>query len=48
MLNTRFTEIFATASEAIAAGRAARAEGRVPSIEVVDGIYGRTYHVSVR
>lgn len=48
MLNTRSIQIFSTASEAIAAGRAARAEGRVPSVEVVDGVYGRTYHVSVR
>ena len=48
MLNTRSTEIFRNASDAIAAGVAARADGLVPSIAVVDGIYGRTYHVSVR
>lgn len=48
MLNACATQIFASASEAIAAGIAARIDGLTPAFAVVDGIYGRTYHMTVR
>jgi len=47
MLNARSVQIFSSASAAVAAGNAARNEGFVPTISVVDGIYGRTYHMTV-
>lgn len=48
MLNAASTQIFSSASAVIAAGIAARADGRTPSVSVVDGIYGRRYHMTVR
>jgi len=48
MLNARSVQIFNSASAAITAGNSARAEGFVFTIAVVDGIYGRTYHMTVQ
>lgn len=47
LLNANTKIICRSASDAIAAATTAKADGKTVSFEVVDGIYGRTFHVAV-